>query len=456
MILQTGLVHRLRERGYRVAIIVPDATDANLLESSAAAGIELVEIPGNPSFWEGQLLQFRRYLLEDIEANPALLEKHRMRVLDPARKGIKRLQTTLGWAAYKITQRLPWLRSAYRRVEPRLLDSRTITERLSALQPDLLVATYPVFPPEYQLLAAARKLGITSAMHLLSWDNISSKGAFPALADNYLVWGNEMADELAEYYQVPPEKIHRCGVPHFDLHVQSREDLQAGDYLAELGLEPAHPYLFFAMSAPHFGPREIDIVEWLADQIAANAFGEEMQLVVRPHPQNMVGYMADFSWVDRLKALGARARVAVNYPGLVQDSQLPWSMKQQDMIGFSQLIAGSMAVLNSGSTVSIDALMCGRPVILTSFDAEAELPYWKSARRLVDFTHLRKFVAWKGVTVTRSLPELATAIATYAGDPEHKLAEREATLNHYCYRPDGRATERVVQAIEEVMPLAPA
>ncbi|MEO0731317.1 MAG: CDP-glycerol glycerophosphotransferase family protein [Bacteroidota bacterium] len=454
MILQTGLVHQLRNRGHRVAIITPDATDANLMESCREAGIELIEIIPQLSFLEKQLLQFRRYLLEDIEANPALLEKHRMRANDPARKGWRRLQTRLGWWTYRLTQAVPLLRKVYRWLEPQLLYSRKLEERLAGLAPSYLVATYPVFPPEYQLLAAAGKLGVPTAMHLLSWDNISSKGAFPALADEYIVWGDEMADELKTYYQIAPAQIHRCGVPHFDLHIKSRE-AKSATYLEEIGLDPDRPYLFVAMSAPHFCPREIDIVEWLAAKIAEDIFGQDLQLVVRPHPQNMTGYMADTSWVDRLAILAKQDRVGVQYPALVQGSRLPWSMREADMDAFSRVLAGSTAVLNSGSTVSIDALMCGRPVILTSFDAEEERPYWFSARRLLDFTHLRRFVARGGVTVTRSFADLTIAIQTYQDEPDHLRDAREDTLRHYCYRADGRATERVVDTLDRLVTRSP-
>lgn len=451
MILQTGLVNQLVELGNRVGIIVPDAEDANLVESCREAGVELIELPGELTPLQGQIMQFRRYLLDDIEANPALYEKHMQRAEDPSRKGLRRLQTKLGWAAYKIISKLPALRGPYRKLEQGILYSEAVEERIKALNPDLVIATYPVFPPEFQVLAAAKKLGIHSVIHLLSWDNITSKGVFPALADDYIAWGPIMAAELQEYYGVPSARIHQCGVPHFDLHVQARQLPDAGRHVAALGLDPDKPYLFHAMSAPRFAPREIEVVEWIADRVEDDTFGPEMQFIVRPHPQNMTGYMADFSWVDRLKALAQRPRIAVNYPGLVQETRLPWSMQQDDMVIFSQLIGGSTVVSNIGSTVSIDALMNGRPVILTSFDANEELPYWQSARRLIDFTHLRKFVAEGGVSVVHSFAELEDTIKAYANDPEHNLARRRATLEAECFQPDGQATARVVGTIEKIL-----
>jgi hypothetical protein len=451
MILQTGLVHQLVVKGHRVGIIVPDAKDENLVNSCRESGVELIEIPGHLPALQAQLMQFRRYFLDDIEANPALLEKHMQREKDPARKGLRRLQTRLGWGTYRLTKGLPFLRSLYKKVEPYLLKSSSVRQGLEALRPDLVIATYPVFPPEFHVLAAAKDLGIHSAIHLLSWDNITSKGAFPALADDYIAWGPIMDQELQDFYGIDQDQIHQCGVPHFDLHVRSKEKPDVKPHVAELGLDPNKPYLFHAMSAPRFSPKEIDVVEWIADRVEEGRFGPDMQFVIRPHPQNMTGYMADFSWVDRLKALAGRDRIAVNYPGLVQDSKLPWSMRENDMVVFSQLIGGSSVVLNIGSTVSIDALMTGKPVILTSFDADEELPYWQSARRLIDFTHLEKFVAEGGISVTRNFTELETEIDAYINDPEHNLKLRQKTLEAECFQPDGKATQRVVEAIEKLL-----
>ncbi|MEL7160071.1 MAG: hypothetical protein AAFN92_04880, partial [Bacteroidota bacterium] len=283
-----------------------------------------------------------------------------------------------------------------------------------------------------------------------SWDNITAKGQFPALADRYVVWGDCMAEELKAYYRVTENKLVRVGVPHFDLHVRARANPDPQP-ARDLGLDPSRPYLFFAMSAPRYCPREIDIVEWLTARVGEGTLTNGLQLLVRPHPQNMTGDMADTSWLPRLKALEKIPGVHLFYPDLHKDSRLLYSMARTELSTFSQLLAGAAVVLNSGSTVSIDALMAGRPVILTSFDAEEELTYWRSARRLIDYTHLKQFVACGGVRVTRSFADLEQAVITYLQAPETDRTAREATTERYCYRRDGRATERAVAFYQELV-----
>ncbi|MEM9528162.1 MAG: hypothetical protein AAGA31_16235, partial [Bacteroidota bacterium] len=390
MLFQTGLLAKLSTLGYRVMVVVPDASDRNLAEICAKENIELLELPGETSFRFVQTMQFRKYFLTDLEANPVVMGKHMQRVLASERSFLRRLVVTLAWYIYKLVKLIPTLRLLYRKLEGHLLHSDRIEQALAKKNPKLLVATYPVFSPECQLLAGAEKLGIPSALQLLSWDNVTGKETFHALADDYIVWGEVMANELREVYQVPADRIYRCGVPHFDLHYKVSSALDTQDYPNPQNIDFTKPYLFFGMSAPRFCPREIDIVEWLAERIQKNVFGPDVQLVVRPHPQNMVGDMVDSSWVGRLEQLAGLDRVTVNYPKLVGGSKIPWSMEQGDMLVFSSLIARSSVVLNSGSTVSIDALMHYRPVVMTLFDANEELPYWQSARRMKDFIHLKK------------------------------------------------------------------
>ncbi len=143
-----------------------------------------------------------------------------------------------------------------------------------------MIATYPVAFIEAAFLGVAREMGLSTAIHLLSWDNITCKGRFPSLADDYIAWGPVMCSELEEYYGVQPDHVHECGVPHFDLHARPLDRVALGAALEALTLDPELPYLFFGMSSPVFAPNEIDIVEWLADAVCEGRFGADMQLLV--------------------------------------------------------------------------------------------------------------------------------------------------------------------------------
>lgn len=451
MLLQTGLIRQLTEAGKRVAIITPDAEDENLANLKNNPLIDIYNPDINLTIWDDDYGVKRMYFLEDIRNNTVLWERHINSIFYT--KSIhpwKRIRPFIYYPIHRLIKYFPGIRTRFKRREKKYLRSKKASELLKQINPSLVVSTYPVNFLEGKFLYAAKQQGISTLIHLLSWDNITSKGIFPVIPDRFILWGPIMAEELKAYYNTPDENTFVCGVPHFDQHTQIKENPDFRPLLEQLGLSPDRPYLFFAMSSPRFAPREIDIVERLAALIHKNKWGESLQLIIRPHPQNVQTKMADLSWIARLDALKSE-RVAIDYPQL-NNSKVRWSMKPKDMHHLSNLLAGCSICMNSGSTVSIDALVMGKPVILTSFDGDAKLKYGKSARRLIDYPHQRKFVDMGGVSVVESYEALTEAIKKYIDDPSYNLDERQYTLNRECFQPDdGQATQRVVATMRDIL-----
>lgn len=436
MICQTDLLPGLRRAGLRVGVLAADKEDASLLTLAREHGVELYQYEVERSKIVEQLFDLRKYFLNDIRQNPALLEKYMSRKLATDRSLLQKIHNRLAGGLNLLGVRFPGLRMAYQRLERRLLRSHPAERLLADIAPGCLICTYPVMVPEPEFLLAAKRLGIPSVLHLLSWDNIPSKGVFPALPDRYVVWGDAMKNDLLVRYPVAEANVFRCGVPHFDRHIRAAEHLKARGRRGR--------YLVVAMSAPRYGPYEIDIVEWLAARVSAGVYGEDVSLVVRPHPQNVHGYMADRNWLPRIDALRGLPGVSVLYPRMNKDSGVLFSIDEADMDEFTRTLAGAAVVLNSGSTVSLDAMMTDRPVVLTSFDAGREPGYWFSARRLKDYRHLADLITCGGIRVTENYAELDAAVRAYLDDPSLDRPARQRTVEHYCLATDGRSTERAV------------
>lgn len=453
MIMQTGLLARLVESGLRVGLISPDRSDENLVAFCQAHNVTLFEYNLSNKFWSENYWVKRQYMLEDIEANPVLWSKHLKAINFRSNKSKhpwRHIRPRIYYRLYRRAQKNPKYRAVFKAKEAEILDNEKARNFITTVvQPKVLVSTYPANLQEAILLHEANKNpAIKTVMHLLSWDNITSKGHFPALADEYIAWGDIMKAELQEYYNIAVHQIHVCGVPHFDEHIKAKTNPDV-KYVQALELDPNKPYLFFAMSSPYFAPREIDIVEWLAERVEQGIYGKDLQLIVRPHPQNMQGHMADQSWLPRLKKLSSE-KVAVDYPQLVA-SKLMWSMKRTDMQKFSQLLANCTISLNSGSTVSIDALMVDKPAIFTAFDGSDDLPYWDSVRRLKDYIHIKKLTDLGGISVANNYEELDQFIHTYLDNQDWKAQERQVTKLKQVGFDDGQSTSRVAAILKQVV-----
>ena len=449
MILHSGLLSHLRNEGLRVALVVPNADEQSMKKLAGRLDIGVFPTPRLNARYQSEYERFRRYVFDDVQQNPALRAKHLRDLHAPASRIWRRLQARLYLSFGRRRMSSPGLAGLFRKVEEWHYSGRETSSLLRRLEPKLMVSTYPVAAIEAVFLNEAQRLGLTTVAQLLSWDNITCKGRFPVVPRYFLAWGSIMMNEIHEHYGIPLDRISICGAAHFDAHVTAPSGNLVEATLDSLGLDANEPYLFFGMSSPYFAPHEIDIVEWLAGAVRKDLFGPSLQLAVRPHPQNVSGNMADLSWLSRLEALKGE-RVGIDYPTL-EKGQLRWNMAAEDLPRLAALLAGCTISMNSGSTLSLDAITHGKPVILTCFDANYEVPWWKSVRRLADYPHLVKLIALGGVRVTRSFQELRAAIDDYLADPGLDSQGRALTKEQECGPGDGLASRRVAAALTNLV-----
>ena len=168
-------------------------------------------------------------------------------------------------------------------------------------------------------------------------------------------------------------------------------------------------------------------------------------MIIRPHPQNVKGWMADESWITRLNLL-INDRIKLFMPKLV-DSKLLWSMDREDMIKLSTVLSSCVVCINSCSTLSIDTLMAGKGNIAPLFDGETNLPYWASVKRLMDYAHIKKFIQFGGTQVVFDYPSLIEEINYFIADPDYKIQNRTSAREMECGKEIHRSTENVINAL---------
>ena len=445
MIFQTGLLRLLTEAGHSVSVVVPDPDDPNVRQLCERDGVTPVEYPVLLHPAHRVLKSLRKYVVEDIRSNPSLWDKHQETQLrEDGNKTLRRIRARSGLFLNDIVNAVPALRRGYLRAEAKILLRKGALDFVGGLNADLLVSTYPVAPPEPELLLAAQSLGVKTTIHLLSWDNITAKGHFQALADHFIVWGPTMAEELGEVYGVEKKRITACGVPHFDLYFR---ELERPDRPLLHELAAGGPYLFYAMCAARFAPGETAILRELCRETSPGGRLAGLRVVARPHPSALSGLMRDDTTIQQLESLKEEYGLLLSMPDMVGRSRMNWSIRNEDMYELVALIKGAAVVLNSGSTVNVEALAMGRPVVVTSYDGPEQRPYARSAARLKDYSHLRKLFADGGGTVVENHEALVGAIKKFLKDPEYLRAERDHALYRQIGRQSGDATQKVAAAI---------
>jgi hypothetical protein len=235
MMLRTGITSTLRSRGAQVTVISPNADEAYFQQECDVARINLRQSAIFPLHWANRFRSYRSYFMDDVLNNAALRALHCYRFKNRSVLGftLKMINRTIAHTAAG--------RQLFRQFERRVNRSKTVEALLQDLKPDLLVASSPFGTQETVYILHAKELGIPVVCPILSWDNITTKGALLQMPDYFISWGPIMTDEIVNIYQFPKDRIYECGVPHFDIYARKNHFITRTRLLENLQIPPDLP-----------------------------------------------------------------------------------------------------------------------------------------------------------------------------------------------------------------------
>lgn len=166
-----------------------------------------------------------------------------------------------------------------------------ILDYIRSKRPDVMVVS-PLnmrFSEETDYVKAARKLGVPTALPVLSWDNLSTKGLIQVAPDKVFVWNEHQYEDAVQIHGLAASQIAIAGAPFFDKWFGARAEMQSREaFCAQLGFDPKKRILLYLGSSRNIAVNETWFVEkllrWLRgakDEILAAC-----QVLVRPHPAN--------------------------------------------------------------------------------------------------------------------------------------------------------------------------
>jgi len=250
-------------------------------------------------------------------------------------------------------------------------------------------------------------------MHHRVTTNLKEKPIAVPIPTKTAVYGNCVKDVLTKVGHYPEESVVVTGQPRYDLLAKADEIYDKEEICKTLGLNFAKRIVLLILSSYLQGvedPREV-----VASAIIATSQFDDAQLVIKPHP-------GECSHVpqDVIAEMGADNVMIV--PGYL-----------------NELLYISDIVINQGSTVGLEAMIMDKPVININYTGlPDQMPFVESGAAL-------------GVYQEEELP---LAIRSVFEDEELiakiKIA-REHFVYEHAYKQDGKATERVVRLILEMV-----
>ncbi len=241
------------------------------------------------------------------------------------------------------------------RLEQAIPSSPEIDGFVREQAPDVVLVT-PVVKygsDEVEYLKSARRLGIPAATLVASWDNLTNKGLLKLDPERVFVWNEAQRREAIELHGIAPEHAVATGGQLFDKWFEQRPSRARDDFAAQVGLDPAEPYVLYLCSSPFVVNRskaEVDFVLELLRRLRASDDERlrRLGLMVRPYPRG-----SEWKKVD-LAPYGN----AVRWP-----PKHAHAVTAEALADFYDSIAHSTAVIGINTTAMIEAAIVGKPVL---------------------------------------------------------------------------------------------
>jgi hypothetical protein len=296
------------------------------------------------------------------------------------------------------------------------------------------------------MVLAARKLGIKVSTLIQSWDNLSTKPTvLPEWVDKYFTWSHEQTRELCERFpHVQKNKVMAVGSPQFDFHVQDAIMVSRKEFLTELGLDAGKPYILIGTGTPKTIPDEIDKVINLIRLLLP--LYPDMQFVIRLHPKDYSNRLDIYKdELPRLRTMVQKTNAAMHMDEGGFMPPLEFYRDQVNVLRHSEL------VLNSSSTLTVDAAIVDKPVICLAYDliTDEKFPLGR-AYVYSQSDHYKKLADSGGVWVVRSKDECLEAMKQYLENPELHREKRRELAELVTLMPAGNAGKRLADKLYEI------
>jgi hypothetical protein len=301
-----------------------------------------------------------------------------------------------------------------------------LRERLERERPAIALANiqmHSVVP----FIVGGRRLGLPLIGHVASWDHTVGKGIVSPYLGRYVVQNDVMRDDLVRYHGIDTDRVVVSGWPQTDVFHRGRPRADYEAVLSALGLDPSRPVVLVMGNTPTNAPYEGVLVERLVAWWQENGVRERFSLLFRPHPR-------DRQWRERFSPALGKSGAAVQEPSFTDLDRLAALLQHGDVV-----------VSNAG-TILLDALVNDRPTVCVLYD-EGAPPGESWAIKNVSGEHYRSLMESDAFYRASRFEEVTAGIEQGLAEPDELAAERARVAHSVVGEVDGRAAERVADAI---------
>jgi len=300
-------------------------------------------------------------------------------------------------------------------------------------RPDAVFATSIIQEEDITLAKQARRRNIPVLGMARSWDNLTSKLFLRLKPDLFLVQNRHMVAEAIEYADMPKERVATAGFPQWDHYLNSQYHMPKEDTARIIGTDSKKRWITIftgGLSTATFR------IQGYGDHI--DMLGKAME---RGEIKN-VAVISKFHPLDELPLLKKRSDVTILHFGK------GFNFSGEDIKLLINLLRWSDVVVTFGSTMSLEAVIFDKPVVLAAFDGYKEQSYQKNLSiALSHTTHYVELQETGGMWKVSSEKELITAVTGYLENPKLHAEGRQKMRKEFIEPLDGGAGKRTLEAL---------
>lgn len=309
----------------------------------------------------------------------------------------------------------------------------------------LIISTQPYKLDEALFLYISKMKKIKSIGAVLSWDNLLWMGHIISEPEYFLVWGEEMKNDLKIHYPyIENERIFEVSSPQFDFHLADENIWAKEKFLKYYGIKNNSKIIFYAGNTyKHFRSEPL-LVEKIIEEIFIKEYKDEITLIVRPHPHDKAMRF------DYLKE--KYSNVLIQRPFQNTSSSPIWFIpEKKELEIFSSSLKHSDIVINMASTITLDAFFFNKPVINIAFSPVKDDPFSIRVPYYYHSPHYKKVANSNAADIVYSMEELRKHLRLNLENPELKASQRAETIRKICGFGDKLSKEKILGAIEKVL-----
>ncbi|MFB9052845.1 hypothetical protein ACFFVB_07095 [Formosa undariae] len=320
--------------------------------------------------------------------------------------------------------------------------SKALIERYKAdleiLQPLSIFITHQRVASLMPICLAAKALRIKVVTAIFSWDNLP-KARLCVSADTYLVWGDWMKTEMADYYpEIPAAQVKLVGTPQFEFYLDNTRRQDRAAFAKQHGLDINKRWVCFSGDDVKTSPYDAlyfkDVVE------ALQPYKETIQLIFRRCP-------VDFSSrYDSVLDINTDFVFAIDpLWHIPEGGWTGYVSKYEDVAMQVNLASHCDVVINLGSTMAHDFTMCGKPCLYLNYNPVSDVNW--NVERIYQYQHFRSMADLDAVGWILNKESIGDQVLKAIAHPNEIGGQRKAWVEKIVLHPVKENSVLIAKAI---------